>query len=710
MYIQNPLDEFNTYSVHYIMVACRTTTTAQAFASDDDKAMATSLAAIDNTTALGQPIVLNNNATDVFLVLDTRRFSQFTVENLKYDVLINGLQKNAGTSNLAVDLSMTILDSVGISFANFMQWLMDKQMKTNYDGLIFMLRTIFVGHKPDGTSETVQSETIPMHLNKMEINLDFAKGAYNLEFMPNMNFDVNRFGRFLSVSLATTYGTGAGNTLGGLVRSLEKQLNTASKKYYDDVQDIIKKTGSSQTLGRPVQYMITLPSERWNNFKVDGATAGGAAETLFALADRQKKAEDKTAKASNASSNPSGGLKETFTAVKPSLSIPKVLDMFFKQTPEVAKLGNFQTNTNNTDGFVTFYKYIVGLTSDDKMMMVHVDVVEFKVPNIFAQEQPKIKNTSVVSQQENEFYTTIEDPPKSGIIKRVPNNFIEYDYIFTGKNKDILNFDMKIQDFQFLLASNIRIGDSAIRDVADSNGATPTPSASANNDLLYTRQYDPILMPLDTVAALKNFSNYTSTTMTDKEADANRKQSQQYTKNLSMFYAGSPITVALTIKGNPLIMHKFNMGKLLMHPDSPGGSSAGGSMLSTATDDSREKYRKNLEDEILRTNGGKLAKSGDSFVTQSNLDTKSYAISPVFVKLNIKGPNVDFRTNEPTTDTSNFATSVLSDNYYVIFKVTNIIQGSNFTQELELYSHNIFGRNKITKDDHSNANPNAATR
>jgi len=34
----------------------------------------------------------------------------------------------------------------------------------------------------------------------------------------------------------------------------------------------------------------------------------------------------------------------------------------------------------------------------------------------------------------------------------------------------------------------------------------------------------------------------------------------------------------------------------------------------------------------------------------------------------------------------------------VIFKVTNNITNGVFTQDLELYSHNIFGRDKLTKN------------
>ena len=443
--------------------------------------------------------------------------------------------------------------------------------------------------------------------------------------------------------------------------------------------------------------MITLPV-KWADFEVLGATAGGSPEIRWVPQATAAKKTDKATTATNTSTAPSGQLTDTTTAVKPSLAIPKVLDLIFKQTPDVAKLGNFQTNTQNTDGFVTFFKYIVGITSDDNTMMVHVDVVEFKVPNLFAQKQPTSKNTSVVSQQENEFYTTTTSP--TGVIKREPKNFLEYDYIFTGRNNDILNFDMKIQDFQFLLASNLRIGDNAIRNVGDDGKIDKSAALNGGNDLFYTRKYDPILMPHDTKTALENFSNYTIQTKTPEQTEKIMSQSQQYTKNLSMFYAGSPITVALTIKGNPAIMHKFNMGKLLKHPETPGGSS--GSII---TGSSRTEYRKNLETEILRVNGGSLIKNGDSFVLQNNLDTKSYAVAPVFVKLNIMGPSVDFQTNEPSTETSDFATSVLSDNYYTIFRVTNIIQGSTFTQELELYSHNIFGRTSTTKDDNSSTNP-----
>lgn len=71
--------------------------------------------------------------------------------------------------------------------------------------------------------------------------------------------------------------------------------------------------------------------------------------------------------------------------------------------------------------------------------------------------------------------------------------------------------------------------------------------------------------------------------------------------------------------------------------------------------------------------------------------------TPCFVNVVVKGPNVDFRTNE-LVEGQDFATRVLFDNYYVVFKVVNIIENGVFTQQMELWSHNVFGLNKLTEE------------
>jgi hypothetical protein len=544
---------------------------------------------------------------------------------------------------------MVVLDAVGISFADFLQYLMDTQLQTSYDGMIFMLQTIFVGHRDDGTTETVHTETIPMHLLRIEINLDFAKGAYTMEFMPNMNFDVKKYQRFMTIGQATNaYAKGA--TIGELVESFQANLNKRASDFYDQLSAIVNKTSENRTkkqLGRKVQYQISIPKE-WKNWQTMGKNVAGTSETALKSADPK------------ATPNISVKVNDANFSSKPGSLITEHLNEMFKTVNEIAALGNFKQSDPSKDGSVTFYKYIVGITSNNDTFMVHVDVVLFEVPNAFRRKPGSTEITDTDLQTHHP--VTID-----GVTRRIPNDYIVYDYIFSGQNKDILSLELKVQEFQMLLASNLRIGTLDMQKAAP-DGTIDPEQQKLVEELMNTRPYDPIMIPQDTDEALKAFSTLYKVA-SDKQIEEQKKR-QNYTRNLSMFYAGSPITALMTIKGNPEVMHKFNIGKILDHPSSP-----------TETG-----YRAQLEAQILRQNPNLQSNDNGGFKVK-NFSPKSYAVAPVFVRVNIYGPPLD----EAWAQTR----SSLSDVYYVVFKLTNIIQNGVFTQEFELYSHNVFGPSNL---------------
>ena len=672
----NPLDKFQSYSIHHILLACRTTEEAKSFTNESENGP--TLAAISQVHQLGEAIPYGRSKDSAFLVMDTRRFSQFSVQNMKYEVLINGLEKGSTPGNLATSVNMTILDSVGISFINFLQWLMNEKMQTNFDGMIFMHRLLFVGHNSDGSTETVQSVTIPMHLFNLELNLDFAKGAYTVEFMPNMNFDTIKHGdRWLNISSASRYFTGKGqNTLGGMIDNFEKQLNDASSDYYDQAQKAFKTAGRTGKYGRLVRYLITIP-EQWQQFEFTGASTANATETVFV----KKIKEKETANAPKKEGSKPGTAKDTHLAVEPGLKITEVLDIMFGQVKEIADLGAGR-KSEGQNGSVTFYKHFVGITSDDNTVVVHVDVVPFEVPNV-------VPGQSGVNQGVDKFYNIMPDGT------RVPKNYAEFDYIFTGKNKDILNFDMKMQNLTWLLASNLNMGPGAVQ--LDDTSEQPA-EATQPGELATARPFDALLLPRNTADELKNFTKYTSLLQKNEEAI---KSAQDYTRNLSMYYAMSPITAIMSIRGNPLIMAKFNQSTFLGHVTATTQGSNGNSGTNTVV---KAEYRKNFEKNILTNNqhvdadGNQVQEftnNNGTFRVSNTLGTGNYAASPVFVKVNIKGPKVDFRTGAQKME-EDFAEELLQNNFYTVFKVTNNIEGHTFTQELELYSHNIFGMGKMS--------------
>jgi len=720
--LANPLDKFSTYSIHHILLACRTTEAAKDFMNAPQNAP--TLMAIDQVEKLGNAVPYGNGNT-AFLVIDTRRFAQFSVEKLQYEVLINGLEKRGSHGNLATKVDMIIMDAVGISFINFIQWLMNEKMETNFDGMIFMHRVVFVGHTDGGKTETVQSITIPMHLTKLELNLDAQKGTYTAEFMPNMNFDVTANHRWLNIHNAHNYFKKGVNTLGAVVESFEDQLNLVSQTYFNEVQKAFKESGRTTTgdkkYGRLVRYQITLPEE-WKTMQLVGAGTADASEIVHKKLDEQdaakraaaqkiqddaKKAEANAAKNAEEQRQKAGQppqklevakpatIKDTHVSVETDRQITEVLDLIFKQVPGIAELGAGKKNAGKTPS-VTFYKHFVGLTSDDDSIMVHIDVVPFEVPNIVIEG-----DTQTVSEGDNRFYQPIENG------RRVPKNFMEFDYIFTGNNKDVLNFDLKLQDLQFMLASQLNLGPGIGGVIANVQPNSKLKNVKdERSGLITARAYDAILMPKKSKEELENYRQYSAILATDATLAA-VKASNDYMRNLSMYYAMAPITAILTIRGNPDIMLKFNQNSFLEHPpvgDAPAAQAptTTGVVVNKNTG-KHGAYRNSFEQKILAGNvhtdiaGGKVEEfeqRGSTFRVAKTLGPANYAVSPVFARVNVMGPNVDDRTGLPKPG-EDFAHKLLIDNFYVVFKVTNIIERNSFTQQLELYSHNIFGMNKL---------------
>lgn len=690
--LPNPLDGFQTYSTHFVLLACRTTEQARAFA---DAAPTETLQKINETKDLGAPVLFNGSDSDVFLVLDTRRFSQFTVKNMRYEVLINGLQKEQQHGNLANEIHMTILDSVGISFINYIQWLMDTKMQCGFDGMVFMLRVIFVGHNADGSTETVQTVTIPCHLFKMDVNLDHAKGEYECVFMPNFNFAVNTHQRWLHIGTATNYFTGKGNTLGDLVDSFENALNTDSAAFYKTISAAVLRAGAQPAetrpgeFGRLVQYLITIPDE-WRKFTCDGSSVHAAIERTFV-----KKAKTEQTVQQQATTSVGKDITpatSSFMSVDPGMTIPQVLETMFKSCSAVQELGNAEKLTQK-DKFISFYKFLVSVTSDKSSFVVHVDVIPFEVPNVLP---PKQNTASTVAQNQSKFFVEDEDPVTGKKFSR-PANYFELDYIFTGKNLDILSFDLKLQDLQFLLASNVRVGEGEIFNLSSQgqgDKVNSTGTALPKTLLTSARQYDPIMIPLLTPEQREAFSQYV-TARTVEEQARKRANSLAYSRNLSAFYAQSPIMVNMRIKGNPSIMEKFNLDTPVPHTSATSAVATGTSSTNSTV---KSEYRRRLESDILRLDDGRsVTRSARGFSVNRPLGDASYVTSPVFAKINIKGPNVDPVTNE-LIDGQDFATEVLYNNYYVVFKVINVIENGVFTQELELWSHNVYGQGKLSAE------------
>lgn len=690
----NPLDKFQSHSVHYVVLACRSTEDVRDFTDGSSRAQIESLQAIDSVKKLGDEVKYKTGG-GVFLMLDTRRFSQFTVTNFQLDSLIAGFSVPGSVSpnSTAVEMSFTVTDSIGISFANFLQFLMDKQLQVSFDGMVVLVRVLFIGHTITGASEVVQSVTIPAIINQIQVDLNDVRGLYDCKFYPVIGMPSNASynAKWTNIGSASSYFTGEGaNTLGAVIKSFEERLNTQLMKRYAQFNGQTQTNGVKSDrgrYGRPVQYMITLP-KGWDEYTFTGPTQGGAIETEFKRlieeADKQK-AQTVAEAQKKAQQNAKAPAKDSFVAVPPACTITEVLDIIFGQTLKVRELGNF-TRSKDRDGNIRFYKHLVNVTSDNSSFTVHIDVVEYLVPNVVLNEKAAAGSTSSATELDQMLYTEIREPGKQP--KKVPKNFLEFEYIFSGKNVDVLGLDLKIENLNWLLMQNTKLGQGEIFSAAN-DGQKQTDGEQAGSDTRVVggmRPMDPALMPQRTAGEASNHSNMAANVQS-KEGRSAAEVDQQYTQNLAAFYNAGPITAKLELRGNPFLMASVTPTSLPKHVSAITITSADGG-TSTVNDSVKKQYRDQFEQNILRLKPNQPIPSGA--VSPDMLPGPSYLASPVFVKVNVYGPNVDFMTNELISG-QDFSKKLFYDNYYYLSKITSKIEGSSFTQELELQSYSVYG-------------------
>lgn len=691
--VPNPLDKFQSHSIHYVILAARSTEDLREFSDGSESELARTLQAIDSCTQLGGQVKAKNGSNGVFLMLDTRRFSQFTIDNFELDTRIAGFAVPGSKSPNAVGLEMNfaVQDSSGISFANFLQYLMDKKLQVSFDGMTLLVRIIFIGHTPEGTTEVVQSIGIPAIFSQIQVDLNEARGVYQCKCIPLIGMVSNSVTnpKWTQIGTASSYFTGPGtNTLGAAVQAFERALNKESFRRYKEFNSIPEADARANGYGRPVQYLITLPKD-WHDYKFTGPSQGGAAEINFKEllkseeANRSKTASENkstTEAQKSAQQNSAAPAKESFLAVNPNLTITEVLDVMFSHTLQVQQLANFSGSRAEAKP-IKFYKHLITVTSSDKNFTVHVDIVEFLVPNANLSEDSSKTSTG----QDPSYMQQVTDH-KTGAVKSLPKNYLEYDYIFSSKNLDVLSLDLKIENLNLLLMQGTKIGQGNLWRHND-KGQKQENGESVGVDtgsLLGLKPKDPVRLRTLTSEERSNFSNIAGNLQNlQKGPDTPQSVSQQYTKNLSDFYnAGGQ--AKMTIRGNPDLMGKVVLSELEQHVDVVTLVS-GSEVISMAKADVRKAWRDSLERNLGLQKGLKVNKG-----VVEVLPGPRFPTSPVFVKVNVYGPNVDFLSLDQI-EGGDFAKELLTDNFYFLGSVKNKIEGSKFTQEFDLLQFSIYG-------------------
>jgi hypothetical protein len=396
----NELHKFRSYSYHHVLIVANTTEAADTAVSKSSASIGAggdlgSLLhpSIDNkyepikTPGGGSYMVLVNGLTD----------AEFMIQSLEIEMLIDPNAKHSNAHAAFVEGTMEIVEPKGVRFLNLLKIACDN-LVSDPIGLNFVLKTIFVGYT-DGSngSPRIQQiiDTAPFHFNVADLTAEFsATGAiYNLTFIGSVNGS-SRMPMFAKVQQSNT----SGGTVKSAIDQLVTRLNDATKKAKDTLTAQIDESNNTKKQagvnyspkGRLVQYVINVDPDFANmpldNTNIRNKGAGGNAQL----------------------------------ATPQGIDIESAISDIMYSTTGIADM----LNKDIRSGYKNIFKIDSFIESTMELMTVTFTVKKCKVP-VYVKDNIDKKGILL-------------DP----FVSNRP--VIEFDYIFTGKNIEVLEYDMKM--------------------------------------------------------------------------------------------------------------------------------------------------------------------------------------------------------------------------------------------------------------------------
>jgi hypothetical protein len=558
------------------------------------------------------------------------------------------------------------------------------KLPTSSVSLYFLLNIMFIGHPDDG-SDPVMISTCNMLMNLIGISFDLTSSGGNFEIsfieMSGFTGKIGAQGTSIetdyigNVKVITT--EGASNTIGSLIDSLETQLNIQSLEFYQKFSNSASANNRDAKnkkikYGKLVQYMITVPDEI-RAYPVDHAVKSNNNEIQFLVkkptgSDKEETKKPLTTKqVTGAAHYSSITLSQTSTITKAILTILKTSNEFLKKS---------------TDDFIKankgeFVRSMITNTADDTTYVLHFDIMINKIP--------------LVSKMAEEFKANN------------PINVMAYDYIFTGHNSHIVDFKLAYAPGQSLTSIDMdtSFGKNRLAEVA-SAGQKKEDVKATNKGVNKTTEYstslrpqDPVFFALTTKDAKSNNAEQYNEAVGKEDSIIALKNKQNFAKTYARINFLGAQRAELVIRGNPNIIKKYAdrserngipphiaivSGTVLDSIVGSGEKTATGNFAKLIQPGFKNAKAQYISDYIRPKEKKAQARQNQGDALLNGIDIQSL---PVWVKLNIKYPNVDYNGNFIQGEEM-YTSDFFFNGYYQILRTKSSFQNGSFTQSMTL--------------------------
>lgn len=438
------LASFRSYSYYHVLVMCDSSETAHALAETQligawDHATPET-AAIDPTIktqdlgkyspkcvgyapgpdkerqCLGRYCVLINGSTDAAFSITNAKWSSATAA---------GAVPQDGNTSLAVEGSISVSEPRGVAF-------LDQVVRcavalgVDNSQVVYCLKTFFVGFTDSDANPdipTVLTDIAPVVFTVYDVTGSFSEtgGTYDMLFVAQAN-GVSRLPQYSKA--VNSMNITSGDNLASTFSKLQDNINQSYDAYYKCVESQLKAANTDEANSLlnslcKVEYFITVdPPYDGPTYKVTNAPA-------------QVK-------------NTAGCNDPAPINFPANTSIETAINTIMKMCPQVQdEMSKGDTSTELKYEYKVYScvksERIRGdVTNAGKLKYsVIYHVARFLSPKATAMNSAFAKFASDAIDQEITTPTTDE-------MRKLKNNIIEFDYLYTGKNIDILEFDMKV--------------------------------------------------------------------------------------------------------------------------------------------------------------------------------------------------------------------------------------------------------------------------
>lgn len=477
---ENPLNNFNSFSYHHFLILVSSTDVADKLTDADTLfRFITGTETVDGAVVVVNPLISN----------------RFVIQEIEWTSMLAANYIDFG-STVWSGGSMKIIEPRGMSFMNELYDAVD-QLGTSIDNCMWVLKTVFVGDTGVGDGNQryqyinyVKPTVVIM--SDVQLAFDESGGQYDFQFTladagagAYKHVDGAAFNTDTTVNLAGGDASGA-VTLEQALQRLEQHVNATYDKHYQTAMKTVDAQSGVEPFER-IQYKIEIPDElRKPEYIVTNSKGQGMGRD---------------------------GSSASIT-LSPQTPLSDAIQEVIKSCEKVTQLAI-------TNGSKRIYQVVSKVTQNKP----GVDPRKLYTFTILAKEVDTLDSEDAES--------TAQDKALAS------GNYIEYDYMYTGKNIDVLDFQMRMNTG--ILFFNTMLTRSTMRDDRSEAMAAEYLNSSSNQSKFGSNKSS-VYYP----------SAMSSPTNGDK---VNPTVAQLYDQQFQQYTMVDNVMVNLKIRGNPRLLN-----------------------------------------------------------------------------------------------------------------------------------------------------------